>query len=212
MPGGSALLDDFTGADETPIATNWSGPIYSGTGEMRRLSNQLAGQAAAAHSTGYYDIATFGPDCEVYGTYAAFLNNNNYINLYARIANPNSGSLNGYQLEVLYLSGSADTWKLSSIVAGTVTQLGATMTQDVTAGDSCLLECIGDQISAYYKSGGGGWTLIGTRTDSSVTAAGYLGAALFGNTPSMRLDDFSGGTLTSTPGPALQVVRSSLRW
>jgi hypothetical protein len=193
----TGILDNFSGSDETPISTNWSGPIISGQGQNRKITNRMLGQAAAAHGGSYYDVATYGPDCEVYGTYASFLNNGNYISLLARGANMNSASVDGYYLEVMKEAGT-DTFKVQVIVAGTFTQLGATENQDVSAGDVIGMRIEGSLISVFLNG-----NLLTQRTDSQVTAAGSLGVEIFGNTASNWLTDFGGGDYVApTPDPA----------
>ena len=69
---------------------------------------------------------------------------------------------------------------------------------------------------AYRKIGAGSWTSLGTRSDGSVTAAGFLGMA--GDEADVRLDNFGGGTVTLSaptfrPGysrfPKPKLVRAS---
>lgn len=107
-----------------------------------------------------------------------------------RIANPTdfTGSTwNAYQL--LYTKAST-TLAIVSVVSGSATTL-ATYTQTVSAGDSIGMSAIGSTITAYYKPSGGAWTTLGSVTDTSITAAGFIGVQNIGTT--FEFDNFGGG-------------------
>src|SRR5258708_29646870 len=75
------------------------------------------------------------------------------------------------------------------------------------------MQVTGNTISAWIDTGGG-WKLVGSRTDSTYSQAGYIGAELYGGT-SRSLDDFGGGTagqIASAPvNTALPVIGGTAR-
>jgi hypothetical protein len=79
-------------------------------------------------------------------------------------------------------------------------------------GDKLGLECIGSTIAAYVFQSGA-WSQLGTRTDSTYSAAGKIGVRLSDAGSNSRIDDFGGGTVVGgAPSPSLRTVQSNLRW
>jgi hypothetical protein len=59
----------------------------------------------------------------------------------------------------------------------------------------------------------GAWSLLGSRTDSTYTAAGKIGVKINDSGLNGRFDDFGGGTVVGgAPSPSLRTVQSNLRW
>ena len=76
------------------------------------------------------------------------------------------------------------------------TQL-ATTSRTLNPGDSIGLQVIGTAIKAYYKSGGGVWTVVSAlnTTNSSYSGSGRLIFASGTGVTNTLFDDFSGGTV-----------------
>lgn len=191
------ILDTFAGADESPITTNWSGPIYPGLDQMRRLSGQLAAPATSFGGS-WYDIATYGPDCEIYITIQTLGADGNSVFLYARTLNLNTTSLDGYSLHFETRSG-ADFFRLIQMTDGGDTIIDSDDTISWSAGDSLGMACIGSNIQGWRKPVAGSWTQVLDATDTVYPGAGFLAVAADADT--FRLDDFGGGTIGGvTPG------------
>ena len=111
-----------------------------------------------------------------------------------RITNPGGASINNYFSHVTKAAGT-DTIQLWKTVTNTQTQLGADGSQEVASGDSFGIDANGTTITAWYKPAAGSWTAVMVRTDSGVTAAGYIGLVAQSN--SAIWDDFGGGTINA---------------
>src|SRR3990167_2291114 len=173
----TSILDAFTGANEDPIATGWSGIFVDGdTGQMALISNALTNATGGGTDTSsWYDLSTPGPDCETYITIAtASVVAGDQCKLFARVINPSTPTFSGYELHVQKDSGT-DIWRIRRRDSVVPTQLGADLFQEIASGDSIGLEIVAADISAYHKPAAGGWTLVGTRSDSTYSAAGVIG-------------------------------------
>lgn len=195
----TSLLDDFNRANEVPATTNWSGPMESGDGSMNVNSNRLRPDGAG-FSASWYDLSTFGPDCEAWVTIdTKETEDAGQMEVRIRLQDVGTAGLDGYIVRYLPKSGT-DVVQIRRFDNGSTTQLGADINQDFDAGDGLGIECIGNQISAYRRSAGV-WSLLGTRTDSTYTGAGYIGLAdHLGNAVGF-FDDFGGGTVVVAPPP-----------
>ena len=200
----TGILDSFTGSDETPIATNWSGPIYSTISQLRRLSNKLA-PSATAFGGSWYDISTFGPNCEVYATIDTLANSSSFTGiLYARAINPNTTNLSGYIMQIFDTgvggSGAIGIYREDN---GSDTQIGSSYNPPggLQLGDKYGMSCVGAIIAGFYCPVSTGiWTsAVISATDATYGAAGFLGVALDSAGAAFRLDQFGGGTIAVTP-------------
>lgn len=179
----TGILDNFNRDDEgPPPSASWAN-ITDG---LEVIGSECAGDQAAENIS-YWNVATFGADCECY---ASIVNLTEAHGVWARMKDVGaSNTLDGYWVRVV----AADTIRIYRVDDGSATQLGADVTQTVAAGDKLGIECVGDQVSAYFDDGGAGWGAIGVRTDATYGAAGYIGANI--TDTSQRLDDFGGGTV-----------------
>jgi len=193
----SGALDNFTGGDENPIVTNWAGPIIPSNGQLRLLSNQLAGVSASPTWNGsWYDVKNFGPDCEVYATMAVEPAVNDGLTLWARTQTPGVANFDCYL--VYYQHGAPGAMQLYKWVDGVNTQIGSTANPSLVAGDKIGMSCVGSNVQAWAYSNGV-WTLQVSAIDTQIAGAGYLGAEIKGSTS--RLDDFGGGTISQFNQP-----------
>lgn len=183
----TGILDNFNRADENPI-TGWTA-LFNG---FRVVSNAMKGTTAGSNFA-YYSAATYGPDCECYMTIATKVPTGGAMAVLARLVDTGSiGTIDGYILNVAVAAGT-DTITIQRLDNGVGTTLGSSISQEVSNGDSIGIECIGSSISCWYKASGGSWTNLGTRTDSTYTAAGRVGVSTTTDT-SESFDNFGGGT------------------
>lgn len=187
----TGILDNFNRSNETPI-TGWTTfRLYSAN--MQIISNKAA--AGATYSNGYWNATTY-QDTEAYFTIPTKLNTNNYYMFaYGRIQGTLPNSPDGYGVGYKCNTGGNDTMVIGRFDDDTFTVLGATITQEITDGDSMGLEIISSIIKAYYKSGAGSWGDVsgGGRSDSTYGNAGYVGINIDDTTG--RVDGFGGGTV-----------------
>jgi chitodextrinase len=181
------ILDPFNRGNENPLSDGglWSNGI-AGAGEtgLRLRSNELACTRSTT-CTAWRNTTTYGPGVEVAVRVAALPGNNNHIRLLARIQQPGSNAYDGYMLRTNQLSGT-DQLFLERIDNGVGVGLG-TFTRELANGDVLVLRVQGSTLEAWHRRGAT-WTLVGTASDSTYGAAGFVGVGLRGTKG--RLDDF----------------------
>jgi hypothetical protein len=175
------ILDNFNRANEgPPPSANWTN---DGNG-LKVLSNECAPNADAFNA-GYWNAATFGPDCEGFVTITTLPTGNGYVLVEVKY-NPATfvGCAVDYTAGGLLIVYAFDSSTLYSAA------------QTMNAGDAIGIRCVGTTVSAYRKPAAGSWTLIGSWTDSSpgmAAATGRIELAINKNVA--RCDDFGGGTI-----------------
>lgn len=202
------ILDQFTRANETPIAAPWAGPIFTGETQLRLVSNQLANDGSDGNS--YYNTQ-FGPDIEAYCTLTSALAASARVIFYFR--STVGASVSGYRVQFRNIAGD-HLIEIDRMDANVNTQLGGNIDPADTfaSGDGFGCSMVSNEIIAYYKQGAGAWTNMGARTDSTYAGAGFTGVSLVGAT---TVDDFGGGTiLTSGPGdnPPIGILGRGAGW
>jgi len=195
----TGVLDDFNRADQTEnLGSNWTVPLVNGQGSPGIISNTL--YDASPNDSAYWNPITPGPDSEVYIDVSTKQTNNTSINLELRVVDPGLTTRDGYDIR-MRASATTDAFQIRRIDNGTATALGADFSQEWSAGDSWGFEAIGSTLAAYYKTGGS-WAQLGTRTDSTYSAAGRIG--IITNDATWRGDNFGGGTVVAEGGqPAM---------
>lgn len=187
----NGILDDFNRGDEGPPMTGW-GDLINGL----VVSSNACTLSAAGANTSYYDTILTDDDCEVYFTITVAPTTNRNVVVYARLKDVgSSATVDGYLMR--YTEGT-DILQIARLDNGSETVLGADISQSLTDGDKMGLEIVGDTLTAYVDTGGG-WTSVGSRTDSTYADAGYIGAGIGGNG---TIDDFGGGGLSGAPPTA----------
>lgn len=206
----NSFIDQFNRANQDPLGSpGWTCPMLSGNTNVKISSNALSGNSTA--NSAYYSASTFGADCEVYcklSTKAV----NSLFGVYLRIANPNSaGATDGYGVDMAFVNGTNnDTMRIVRFDNDARTVL-TSATREVSAADSIGCEIIGSGLTSYYQAGAGSWSSISTFSDSTYSAAGYLGLVLNGAN-SNGADDFGGGNVTAaTPTHFFNRRRASWR-
>lgn len=194
----TSILDDFNRANEgPPPSSNWSG-ITTTTNTLKVTSNQLDVDSTDIYGFGsaYWNPASFGADSEAYLTIATKPTDGaGNLRVGARMAGVGDiFTFTGYFYFFEPAAGT-DTIKITRIDTGGVeTVLGATISQEVAAGEKLGLEVIGTTIKVFHNSGSG-WSDIssGGRTDATYGSAGRIG--LLSNDITSNYDDFGGGTV-----------------
>jgi hypothetical protein len=201
MPGTTAILDAFTRANSTTtLGANWSlATDFSLGGTNLGINTNAAYKGGGTgYVVMYWNVATFGPSCEAYMTVATEPTSGQPPAVYARLVNPGVSTLDGYN--VSYTVGAPDSWAIKRSDNGTDTQLGASVSQAVAAGEKILIECIGSTIKGFLFTGGA-WSEVLSRSDATYSAAGFVGMYGTGSDTTWRYDDFGGGTLASPSRP-----------
>ena len=178
------ILDDFNRPDEDPM-TGWTDT----GGGWEIVSNQMV-QGGFDPANSRYDTQ-FNSDQEFYVTIVtASTTDNASISTYARLTT----GWNGYSVGWLKKSGT-DELVINRLDSGVPTQLGATILLELGDGDKLGFRAVGSTIEAWTDTGGG-WTLSGSRTDSTYSGAERTAFYGAGDT-TWVLDDFGGGSIIS---------------
>ncbi|NWJ46467.1 MAG: hypothetical protein HXX08_11360 [Chloroflexi bacterium] len=195
----TGVLDNFTGTDGTALPTysaNWGGSFFGDT-NLQILTNTA--NCPSASCGNYWQATQFGPDSEAYGTIALTTPDDGF-RLFVRCGGTSlNTALNAYQVRVGNVNQT--TLQISRTDAGTTTVLGANIA--ITAlgvGDMLGISVVGNTITAYINyASGGGWASVGSRTDSTYSAAGYIALEEWHTTANYGLDNFGGGTVVAIP-------------
>lgn len=187
--------DGDAGANYTANAFNLDGS----SGSWTIVSNAVK-PPSFDYCEPYWDVETFGPDAEAYITWASgTIASSGDFGVGARIVSPATAGVDGYRIAALPNTSEV---KIQIVTNGVISPIGATITQATAAGDSIGIACIGSTIEAWFKASGGSWVLIGSRTNATYSAAGYIAAFLFHDSGgTAKMDDFGGGTVVAgAPG------------
>ena len=198
----TSIIDDFNRDNEgPPLSSDWTEIGYAAGG--LKVSNNECAPEDAGSCLEYYNVSTYGPNCEVYVTDRYNFAKNAVL---IRLQSPDTAETDGYILEADIFED-PDILKLSRLDDGVRTLLGASIEQVLDGDDKFGIESVGDTHTIYYDDGGAGWGSLGSRTDSTYPDAGYLGLKIYG-TASGALDDFGGGTLAGGPDLNVAIVES----
>lgn len=190
----TGILDTFTGSDEDPIATNWSGPVYGGSfGQMKRASNALR-SSTGSFAGSYYDIQKFGPDCEVYVDVVAKPDDGKTLVLgFRKPSLPTT--FEGYELLWTTDVAGIDDYSVAILDAGSsrTTILGP-IPRDFNIGDGIGMSIEDTTLKVWHRQAGV-WALIDSVTNATITDAGFLSVGMENNETSGIVDNFGGGTI-----------------
>ena len=186
----TSVLDDFNRSNTgPPPSASWDGPVASGEGGLKVVSNALAPNASGSPCSSYWKTA-FGAPCEVYAT---ITNNAGTFELYCRLSDVETSTQDGYGIYIDPANGIV----IFKVINGTYTQLGDAVSATISNGHKYGLTAIGTTLT-LWRDTGSGWSSVTTRTDSSITGGGYIGALIYSAAGTARLDDFGGGTAIQT--------------
>lgn len=180
----SAILDNFNRANGgPPPSASWTTAWRPSTTGFTVDTNTIVGSTGGDNST--YWNTTFGPDVEVYVTMTDSTSGS-YRGLAARLVSEGTSGVDGYEIVAF-----GNEIFVQRVDDNSNTTLGTVISQTYTIGDSMGMSIIGSTITVYYKVGAGAWTSLGTRTDSTYSAAGKIGL----RSENIHWDDFGGGTM-----------------
>jgi len=219
MPVGEfTRLSYFDGAAENPLSESgkWARLDTDGSGALEKKTGGLVGKSYVASSVvgevrdAYYVLDEYGPNAEVMIQPWTFPDNG-IVDLYLVGQDEGTGNPDYYRLRVTRNPAAPDTWVISHVSNGVVTQL-ATTNWSVFGGDWIYFRRTGNYLEArqayYYddvddESGdnldpytpfGNQSDIVVTATDSTITTAGIVG---FGTNDLVQLRNFFAGTYVS---------------
>lgn len=193
--------DNFTRANETPLAGNWDNPACGGSNNKWNLSSNALvpnGLGDDAHAIWKTSVNDFGDDqfseCVVSVTGTA----GSGAGAGVAVRHNGLGQTHGvstYRLVADHAGG--NNVEIAKFVSDSYTQLVA-FTQAFTNGDTFRLEVNGTTLEAFYLGGS-----LGTHTDSSITT-GQPGLVYSSTETATTLDLWQGGDLASFNPPVVE--------
>lgn len=192
----TSVLETFTGADDTdPPNANWTAAeLRNGIAApgCRIRSNALAPSATGTHGC-YWNGQTFAANSEAYATIVN-IGSTAWFGVCVRVTTPGNNTADGYCVEAQDAVSEINIYRLDDSAP---TVLGSAVSQTITTTDKIGITAIGDQICLWFSDSGGAWTELACRTDSTYSAAGYIGAYINGSNTVGGMDDFGGGAVSA---------------
>jgi hypothetical protein len=197
----TSVIDDFNRAS---LGGNWS-EMTDADGPLAIYSSTILGGAPATNYCGsYWNVATYGPDCEAYITYTGAGLTGEYFGLWIRAQGPGAANIDGYK--VTYSDVGGGSLSLIKVTNFTTEVTLDSLAAVPTSGHKIGIQAVGDLITGWRDTGGG-WTQILDATDSTYAGAGHIVIDLFDiGSDTARLDNFGGGTISgvdNTTKPSL---------
>ncbi len=196
----TSVLDNFTRADENPLSGGGNWAVLSTSAPTLKLVSNRVTCSTNALNQNYWTVADFGPDCEVFATFAVVSTSAGGLRLFARVVQEGgANTFDGYCLRCSWVTGGAnDTVTLNVVTNGVLTVLN-TFTHEMVDGDKYGMTCIGTVLEAWCAPVATGvWGSLGTYDTVSdgtkYSAAGKIAVGMGNTTTIERLDDFGGGT------------------
>ena len=199
----TSVLDNFSGGDELPITTNWTGGI-TGTGDCDRENDRLENRSGAGDESCYYDVSTFGQKQELFFTIpnAASWSLDVTARAHLCLVNAGTAAFNGYGLRIRPVTGAGnDIVTLFRTASGGYADIGSSYAaRDFADGDKYAIVIDGSNFGTevifevFLSIGGGGWSSIITHTESTTLhdcTGTHLGFELPNTTHAV--DDVGGG-------------------
>lgn len=184
----TGVLDNFNRVDEgSPPSASWVNSLSAG---LAVVSNTVK---PASTDDGSTWNTSFAADQECFVTLATQLVAiNDAFNVVVRSQTATDFFDDHYDLEPKRISGSNnDVFEIWERSGGSWTQLGADVAlgADMALGDQVGIDISGSTITVYLNG-----TSKGTRSDSTISGAGFVGLA-FEAANGEALDDFGGGAI-----------------
>lgn len=203
----TGILDNFNRADEGPPPTGWRSEGLVGASSGLIVQSNTCKDSTA--DGGVY-ATSYGPDSECFYTWSTLPANGQSCRLGVRISTP-GGSTSGYELRVNRVDANpgADILYLR-LDSGAATQLGATINDTdgaLSSGVKFGMDVSGNTITGYVNRSGS-WSSYSSQSDSTYTAAGYIGMRC--SDTSALFDDFGGGTVSSGTPSNYTVINGTL--
>lgn len=187
-PNGSSILDSFTRANAATLGANWTADITGQAYTSFQIVSNAATPNAGAFSNNYWNTS-YGPNCEAFVTIKN-LGTQVFDSLMVRLTNQGTTSATGYSLE---WDNTNHCYLFRIDPSFTNVQLGANIPVTIANGYRIGLSIQGSTIKAWVDSGGG-WTNVGTATDTAYAAAGKIGMWAQNDTTS-TYTNFGGGSI-----------------
>lgn len=184
------ILDTFSQAG--PLSSNWKSPALqdSGTVSVNASGRTFSSSGAAS---ALWIATSFNADQEAYLTVPVLPASGHAFQIDARVSSLTASTVSMYFLKV---TPSSKLWDLRRKLNGGGSTSMTTFSAPFAAGDSAGLQLNGSTITAWHESATGNWTQVGSVTDTSITAGGYIGFTL-GDTTA-RGGAFGGGNASSS--------------
>lgn len=195
----ASLVEDFTGSGA--LSANWTSPAFGGGNAWTRISDQAGIAVATAEDRALWTAQQFSADTDVIVTVAVAPTSKLEVLVRSDLA----ALPTYYKLRVNPTGNAFELRKATG--GGSTVVIGTSQVQAVSAGDRVGISCRGTTVEAWYQPSAGAWTLIATATDTSVTAAGYIG--LTSGDTTLRVDDFMAGAsiASNLPLPSFTQIR-----
>jgi hypothetical protein len=187
----TSVLDAFNRSNTGPPPSgSWSTDQYGfGLPGLRVAGNACVCDGGFA--AGWWSAESFPADQEAWVTVSTWVDE---VEVHIRLQNPGTSGVDGYILNIL---ASSNLWRIYRLDNQNTTLL-ASGAITMSSGDRIGISAVGSTLTAYQDHAGGGWTVLGSTTDATYNAAGYIG--LFASSASTVFDDFGGGAVvTSIP-------------
>lgn len=173
----TAILDNFNRAT---LGANWS--VLAGN--LSLDANQLRTTGGAGSiNVGIWNVATYGPDIEVYASMAAIPTSGYRTTLYLRF---DSGLGNSYFAQI-DSNGSVYIRRTDTGVPINLVSKANAVT--LTAGATFTFRAVGSTLSTFYNG-----MLVLSTTDATYATANSIGVGIEGGS-NARWDNFGGGTI-----------------
>jgi hypothetical protein len=192
----SLFSDSFTRADSSTLGTGWfefNSGTPSATWEI--FTNQLRSPNAGSPANAHYACTTSAAHTATADakTTCKRISGTSWDGgpLVRRQGDAGAGTNTFYYVDVT----SATAAQIYREVAGTDTAVGAAITGTFADGDTYAIEASGTTLN-FYNNG----SLVASRTDSNISAAGYGGVAMW--SASGIWDDFDFSSLAAAAGLA----------
>jgi len=194
----TGILDNFNRAS---LGANWT--AYYNTISIQS-STVLRGDTASDQNVAGWNVATYGPDVELYATIAT--KSAESIRLWF---SRGGGGFQGYFVEA---ETSAGNLNLRRVDNPGETTLRTVSSITWASGDAFGVSAIGSTFKLYRKPSGGSWGQVGAdATDTTYTGNSSFTLDIWNDgAANCRLDDFGGGTVVVS-GLSIPVAMANFR-
>ncbi len=179
------VLDTFS-QSAGALSSNWQSPGLQDAGTVSVASSGQTVSSGGAASA-IWKATSFGANQEAYMTVPVLPVAGDFFQLGGRVSSLSGSNVSLYFVRV---TPSKNLWDLRKKLNGANSTSIQTFTAPFAAGDSAGLQLNGSTITAWHESAGS-WTPVGSVTDTSITAGGYVVFTLGDST--MRGGAFGGG-------------------
>jgi len=163
------ILDTFA-QSPGPLSSSWQSPSLQDAGKVSvATSGQTISSGGAASAI--WQATSFGANQQAYLTVPVLPATGDFFQVGGRVSSLTSSTVSLYFLRV---TPSKNLWDLRKKLKGATSTSMGTFSAPFAEGDSAGLQLSGSMITAWHQSGTGSWTSVGSLTDTSITAGGYV--------------------------------------